>query len=717
MKFLNPREWNLDYVFPGVCGTIIVVCSVMLYNVVQSGAGKGSGKAIGKVYYKNRSVQRKFSRAAVWGGLEQNTPVYNNDALRTEEQSEAVVVLNDGTRIEVGERSMIVLNVSDDSSGITFVRGALRVRNDAVGAGGKTDTPARQIKITTGNKTVQAQNGDVELTGGKGKEVAVLVKKGKASLTVGGEKKDLEKNQQATVSATNKIEVKPLTLIPLTPSSGERYYLRGSRRNTAFTWRKAETAVRFQVARSRDFRALVAQSRSTTGSASANLGGGVYYWRLTARDKRGKTAFSETRRITIIGVKPPRVYAPLANRRFEYTEQPPLISFSWARHEQAASYRVSISTSADMSNAKTTVSGATSTSRRLKAGTYYWRLSTVGSRPAASIAGPVLRFVVTRRQNSAPPRIIYPRAGTSLNQVIFNKKGVLFNWLQKDRLTRFEITVARDAGFRSPVLKKSVNRNYFFVKGDFQPARYYWRVRAFEKGGRGTKFSTVQTFRVERTAKLTLNSPANGAGLDVFRNAGSGVNLAWKRMGGTGRYRVTVSNTPNFSTILYNRSTTSNSARLTNLATGTYYWRVALVSDGSVISRSEPRSFQLSANLGQPGAPFTPGARIDMTDRNNLTFRWRSAAGASSYRIRLFRGNGPGGAQILDTRVNASIYRITNLRLLDTGRFYYEITARGRAGGRFFESKPTTGIFTIILRKIEKPKIFIPDEIFVKKKK
>ena len=191
------------------------------------------------------------------------------------------------------------------------------------------------------------------------------------------------------------------------------------------------------------------------------------------------------------------------------------------------------------------------------------------------------------------------------------------------------------------------------------------------------------------------------------------MNLSWNRIASTGRYRLTVSRSANLSSPVTRVNTTAVGRLLRNLELGTYYWNVALVSDGEIISSSPTRSFRLTANVGQPGAPFAPGARIDMTDRNDLLFRWKAAPGARSYRLRLFKSGNT--TPLVDTRVNAPVYRLTNLRLLDVGRFSYEITARAAGGGRVYESKPVTGFFNIVLRKIEKPKILIPDEIFVKK--
>src|SRR4030042_2611749 len=101
MKFLN--EINRGDPVVGFSFIIISVCSALLYADFTHKIEAGGAKQIGTVTYKREVAQRKYVSQVVWEDVEQNTPVYNNDSIRTADLSEAIVNLSDGTRINIDE--------------------------------------------------------------------------------------------------------------------------------------------------------------------------------------------------------------------------------------------------------------------------------------------------------------------------------------------------------------------------------------------------------------------------------------------------------------------------------------------------------------------------------------------------------------------------------------------------------------------------------------
>ena len=133
MRFSN--NINPDLLAVGISACIITVCSVLLYADYSTRAGAGDAKQIGTITYKKKTAQRKYASQVVWEDLEQNTPVYNNDSIRTADLSEAIVHLGDGTSINIDENSLILLATTGTGINIDFSHGSISANRGAGTAG------------------------------------------------------------------------------------------------------------------------------------------------------------------------------------------------------------------------------------------------------------------------------------------------------------------------------------------------------------------------------------------------------------------------------------------------------------------------------------------------------------------------------------------------------------------------------------------------------
>ncbi|HNE24118.1 MAG TPA: hypothetical protein PLG78_13175, partial [Leptospiraceae bacterium] len=113
-------------------------------------------------------------------------------------------------------------------------------------------------------------------------------------------------------------------------------------------------------------------------------------------------------------------------------------------------------------------------------------------------------------------------------------------------------------------------------------------------------------------------------------------------------------------------------------------------------------------DLLQPPRLLEPprGQTVDMTDKNELYFKWDPVRGAEGYDFTLFRSY-PDGRRtaILNLKTQRADFMLRDLGILDVGGFTWSVSAYGRNQ----VSEPAASDFTITLRiDVGKPEIVTP---------
>jgi hypothetical protein len=160
------------------------------------------------------------------------------------------------------------------------------------------------------------------------------------------------------------------------------------------SWNAAATATSYavQVSTDQNFATTVINSTGITTTSSALSGltnGTVYYWRVSATNVVGTSAWSATRSFTTV-INPPVLSSP-ANAATNVSRTPTL---SWATDPGAITYNVQYSTSS------TFVAGTATITRNGVAGpslnitpallartTYYWRVQSVRGTVTSAYSG------------------------------------------------------------------------------------------------------------------------------------------------------------------------------------------------------------------------------------------------------------------------------------------------------------------------------------------
>ena len=662
---------------------IIAFFSGLLYYQLYYGAGGGRGEPIGTLTFKHNTTQRKFGNQALWRDIPQKVTLYNHDSVRTARQAEAVLTLKDGTEIKLEPDSMIILNVSDASVDINYQYGAI----GAKGSGGKGN-----INIKQGDTTVTVQKGDVKLT-----KNSVVLTKGEASIKSGGESKKITKDQVATIT-NGKIEIKPLSLRPLSPE--KRIFATSSKIPVKFSWSpiKGSPPVNLEVLSRSGAR--ITRTTSKNGISLNLAAGESYSWRLSARNPNNKKLESSARQtFRIFKNFAPVPAHPRPGAQIETMENKPLVSLSWSTNEAASDYIIEISKDKSFSNSERLKSSSTYVSTRLDPGTYFCRISTNGIFPQAeSTRSKTFTFSIEKKDKLSPPVPISPARGARISTLFFSAQGVAFNWRAPENIRRSEFWISPAKDFSARTIRRKLPGGFLSLKEKLPEGLYYWKVRGLDQAGQpSTEFSSAFTLNITGPQKLALLAPAPNLRMDIVKASRKGIQFSWKRPGIVGRYTVEISRTGDFKKILAQKKVTSLSAGFPSPGSGGFFWRVKLVgANGVVLTDSEARKFVIENRLPDPVLEHPArGETVDMANLNTLPLRWSATPGANIYRVKLFSSGNP--VPILDTRVSETELIFQELEKLDKGNFAWSIMAEGVVAGKRVRSNEIRNNFKIVL--------------------
>lgn len=246
--------------------------------------------------------------------------------------------------------------------------------------------------------------------------------------------------------------------------------------------------------------------------------------------------------------------------------------FDWSDYPPALMYRIQVNAGVNtVINDSTPVSQYQTPFGALAENTlYYWR---VGARTAAGVIWSGYFSFNIILNTVLPPTLIYPP-----NNSVICGSSVVFDWSDVAGAISYQIQIAQGVSFTQPILNISglVNSGYALQPGVLQYGiTYYWRVRAVTASGT-TNWSLISSF----TLLSTLPAPAITTGPHGTINTLTPY-FAWNPTNGASGYRLSVSTSPGFGTVMYDTLVTGLSVTLRTgvLSYNTnYYWRLAAVN-------------------------------------------------------------------------------------------------------------------------------------------
>ena len=355
-----------------------------------------------------------------------------------------------------------------------------------------------------------------------------------------------------------------------------------------------------------------------------------YFWRVNAKNGNGISGYSEIRQFVTAMTKPdvPQLATP-ANASAEI---PIPAVLNWAAAQRAQRYRIQLSPSATFSSVvidDSTIIDPPYVANQLAHNTaYFWRVAAWN--PGGWTTFSLPWSIVTIVDTPATTVLAAP-----LDRTANISSDELLSWSPAARAARYHLQLAMDSTFSSLLVNDSTITATGAHVGPFDGLpgllRYYWRVRAGNTAGWGV-FSSPWTYAT------IIGTPRTISPQDSARGVVIAPTLVWQSVPGAARYHVQLAGSAEFTSLVFEDSTRSDTARTPGHLAGStqYFWRVSATNlDGSSTS---PYSgvVRFTTTVDTPLVPILsspPANAIDVP--TTARFSWKQAQYATSYQIQI----------------------------------------------------------------------------------
>jgi hypothetical protein len=674
------KYFRKDFLIVAAGTAVITTFAFLYYKDITKKVQAGSSEIIGTITYKRKIAERKYTGQVIWEGLEYNIPVYNNDSIRTADQSEAVVELKDGTEIKLNENSMILLSLDKNQFNIEFNQGSISTsRGDASGN-------IKDLNIKSGNTNVSIKNSNVKLSQNKAGDLNLSVAKGNASISTGKGEETLGTDQAVVIDNKSGSTVKLDTGIELITPEEDSYHLTVSgKKKIDFSWKNpvGKYIVNFELSDNELFSRIINKKIVKYNNFSAELNKGIYYWRIRAlQEGTKKQKLSESRRFTVLWDEPVLAISPANREIIGYKNALPVVNFKWTKSEIASGYKYTLATDPAMNNILMTLETVQNSLvlDTLNKGSYYWRIEKItGLKNIPELApGSVFEFSINEKEIIGPPELIFPGYAKQFSKLLLEKQSITFTWKNNPDIKDYLFSVAKDDRFENIIHNEVSKVNFVSLDKILQTGNYFWRVTG-RIGENESIPSETRTFSVIDMEEIRLIIPEKNAVLEPEEDEKSAVvRFSWKGSEIKGKYKLQISGSEDFSS-LYNETIVRfpSSSAVIQVNPGRYYWKVSLLDEEETILASSPSiTFLVEDYLDKP-SPASPqnGGIVNMSSKDILTLTWNKVPGANLYRMSLYQDIKGKDYLIAEISDNITSYKITDLKKLDESSYYWTLQA------------------------------------------
>jgi len=606
-----------DLIFIPLCLLGAAVAVYLFWQDLNKSLFSLNAEPVGTITYKYHAAQRRLVDRVLWDRLKQQSPVYDGDALRTSDGSQAVVTLFSGAVIELHEKTLLYLRMNRLGGAIQLEEGFLTV-----------DARSNTLSIDAGGTLVSAHKGSVLEAGITSQGLDLAVIEGSADVQSPTVSRQLSAGGiigTARVSVTS-----PKQRAMFLNRSDNPLPVHFSFAKTGF-----DAEVIIDIAADRSFTTMIETRRSSGNSITVNLANGVYFWRAypaTEVDKDIKQG-SVSGQFQMVNAAPPNLVSPQQEEVFSFRTERPGIRFQWAASEGALAYIIEVSANAAMTNPvfNTQVQGTGGSIVSIvrtgfQPGTYYWRITPVYPQgiTGEAVSSSTARFNVEQLAELAAPipsvrqEIIYLAEDTAN----------YFTWERQEDAVSYTFLLSRNEDLSNQIINQKVRDNFFVLdiaSAGLTQGSYYWGVYQTDNEGNNSAVSQSQTL------VIMAGSPQPVA---VAPTAAPVIEA-----------QETIAETPV-------QETAAQIAPQTVTPTQT--------------QTAQPQALA-APRLLAPAAGYVVNEAVLSTGQ--ISFRWEAVPGVSSYRFIILQGR----TELLRTTVNATAYNLTDFSILDIGDLTWRI--------------------------------------------
>ncbi|GIX43375.1 MAG: sigma factor regulatory protein FecR [Leptospiraceae bacterium] len=682
-----------DFIFLIISILILLTLSYLLYRDIYK-SYEGIGKPIGTIVFKKRTALRKIKNQSIWEYLQNEYPVYNGDAIKTEEFSEAVLKLNDGTEIALNENTFIVLNFSDEETKIKFNYGSLEANAES----------NKQIKVTTKDSEIELTSANAKLIQNQN-SLQIQLKEGSANLKKNNKIEKIKENEVALLdNNTNKIIKKQNQIIYLSPEDNERFITNQNQYPIIFSFKAENPNKNFEllIALNSTFRPVLMRI-PIKNTVKVSLNPGTYYWKII--EKNSDPILSSYRKFTILKQEKPILYSPVNDHKYVFKDNL-YITFSWSKLDLANSYEIWLDTNKNFTNPQkiTTITNMISIPLKISNNKeiFYWKVIPKSSLKDALLESNIFSFRIERMETLKPAQIIFP-----LNETFYKKslkKGLNFSW-QYDVPNNQIFQIAEDREFKNIILSESkITNNFYIFKKELPAGTYYWRVI-----NEDNLASNTGKFYITDIINIEILSPEENA--IYFFDKINTISFRWKVDLEDLKYKIFIYYNNN---ILFNKDINQpyfNMDIQLLKKEGQYQWIIEVLNKNDNKKLLEKKSqfyIYYSPVKTQILRPYN-NQTINLLNRNSILLQWKRTPYTDYYEYEIYKN----GQLIYKNQTKLNYVNFNLLTLLGIGIFDLKVYSVKKINQKEYKSDPDISRFILEYKLNKKPEFLTPDKIII----
>ena len=622
MESLHSKRYTLrTFLVATLCLSGAGAGAYFLYRDLMQGESAFKGTPIANLERRAAKVRRKPASSYVWQHIDENSPIYLKESIQTGPESAAIVRLENGTVLELGENSLVVIDRTAELS-LNYLKGSIVLRDDS---------------------------GD----------------------------------KQITADASGKAKVRELAIRLLKPEMLSEYFVDGNTETSLeFSWEsRAATPVFVEISPDRAFRRPRVRRLKPDAGAAGNLAlakglpTGTYFWRV--KTETGDA--SQIRSFKISSVDSLVPVSPTASARLESFGEKSAIQFRWKPAQLAGSAAVTheLEVASDpafrsiVSRQAIAPASGVASANGISSGQYYWRIrSRYGKIEKLSS---IERFTVEHTEKVAL-KLLGP-AEDSLSGIQPELRFVWAGGSHADLSYSWELQDASGADVASAKGNATAA-----VWKSLRAGAFRWRVSATWEG-RPVGSTEWRNLNISEGDPIALIAPANGQEI-YFWDKEPEFAFKWKAdplAKGAYSYELQIASDREFHSLLSSGKTSElsqPSAAALGSANGALFWRVRIVDTrGRAVKTSEARILRYGKHPLLAAPTPAPGRRTYnlRDDEEPLVLRWAPVPQARGYEITLIpEGRQPASGERLVIFSEKNSFTVPEL---PEGKYHWTVRA------------------------------------------
>lgn len=496
------------------------------------------------------------------------------------------------------------------------------------------------------------------------------------------------------------------------PAMGSNIVLSAEAKDILFACKSdiKNSSYRFEVSKDKDFNKDIVYSStedSVRRSVSLTIGDlpkGQYFWRVVRIDDRKGEYYSTVRDFTVSEFVPKttRLVFPPENFSAE-SGRIALTQFIWNLSDSVDKtntkciFEIAGDAAFTKDVQKINAAGLSYTGLKLNAGKYFWRVRAVDAGDNSEIAKTDARVLNVLNELEVP-EILTPKNNSKLT--VYPNDSVRLSWNQVSDADYYNVKIMDSKTGAAVSELNNIKKNSVNVLLDAN-VKYKFEVIActedrVDKPARSSKTSQ-SAFELALANKLRLVSPADNAVIEGLSALRKPVRFVWTEDGSDKNKEFVLTRIyPNGTTkVVSSVSDPEGSVTVSRLPAGSYRWTVN-ATDKNGVSVSPDVSFRFTVTQIPPLDPvivISPADKfvIDIPYLKNnraVSFKWKAVPNATDYMFELYQKNDNGTLRKIESKnIKSTTFELTDLTVLDVGKFEWQVTAFAHTSGGYQEQK------------------------------